>query len=81
MHAVYRRGWVVFETTGSAGVAKKKLITLIRLISGSKREHPNISSYRTFHDPVEFHSEFVEAAARKAQALLSWDVSRSLKVQ
>jgi hypothetical protein len=71
----------MFETTGSVGIAKKKLITLIRLISASKREHPNISSYRTSHDPVGFHSEFVEAEAKKAQALLYWDMSRRLKVQ
>jgi hypothetical protein len=71
----------MFETVGSVGIAKKKLITLIRLIGGSKREHASISSYRTSHDPVEFHSEFVEAEAKKAQALLYWDVSSRLKVQ
>ena len=71
----------MFETTGSVGIAKKKLITLVRLISGSKREHPSVYSHRTSYDPVEFHSEFEEAGAKKAQALLYWDISRGLKVQ
>ncbi len=81
MQAVYWRRWVVFETTSSVGIAKKKLITLVRLIRGSKREYPSISSHDTSYDPVELRTEFMEAEAKKAQALLYWNITRRLRAQ
>ena len=71
----------MFETTGSVSIAKKKLITLVRLISGSKREYPSISSHATSYDPVELRTEFVQAESKKAQALLYWDISWCLRAQ
>lgn len=81
MYAVYRRGEVMFETTGSVGIAKKKLITLVRLISGPKREYPSISSHDTSYDPAELRTEFAETESKEAQALLYWDISRCLRAQ
>ena len=64
----------MFETKGSSGLAKQRLVYIVKLIGKPRREHPSVSSPVAPYEPPDSSANLCEAELKKSQALMRWQM-------